>query len=108
MNAAATPLERAQRHPLMLGLFLPIQNGGWTPSSASRGTDWGFDYNSKLTVRAEELGFDLAFALAQWLGENGHGGETKYRKYSLDPLLVTAGTAALTRNIILISTVHVL
>jgi FMNH2-dependent dimethyl sulfone monooxygenase len=108
MNAAATPLERAQRQPLMLGLFLPIQNGGWTPSSAPRGTDWGFDYNSKLTVRAEELGFDLVFALAQWLGEDGHGGETKYRKYSLDPLLVTAGTAALTRHIILISTVHVL
>jgi FMNH2-dependent dimethyl sulfone monooxygenase len=108
MNAAATPPERAQRQPLMLRLFLPIQNGDWTPSSAPHGTDWGFDYNSKLTVRAEELGSNLAFALAQWLGKDGHGGETKHRKYSLDPLLVAAGTAALTRHIILISTVHVL
>jgi FMNH2-dependent dimethyl sulfone monooxygenase len=104
----STALERARRQPLMLGLFLPIQNGGWTPSTAPRGTDWSFDYNAALTVRAEELGFDLVFALAQWLGAEGHGGETRYRKYSLDPLLMTAGTAALTRNIMLISTVHVL
>jgi FMNH2-dependent dimethyl sulfone monooxygenase len=106
MSTAATPLERAQRQPLMPGLFLPIQNGGWTPSSAPRGTDWGLYYNSKLAVRAEELDFGLTFA--QWLGEDGHGSETKYRKYSLDPLLITIGTAALTRHIILISTVHVL
>ena len=32
----------------------------------------------------------------------------QYRKYSLDPLLVTAGTLALTERIILISTVHAL
>lgn len=101
-------LGRAARQPLMLGLFLPIQNGGWTPSSAPRGTDWSFDYNARLVVRAEEAGFDLAFGLAQWLGADGHGGRTKYRKYSLDPLLVTAGCAALTRNILLISTVHAL
>lgn len=108
MNANPSPLEHAQRQPLMLGLFLPIQNGGWTPSSAPRGTDWHFDYNTALTVKAEALGFDLVFALAQWLGAEGHGGETQYRKYSLDPLLVTAGAAALTKRIILISTVHAL
>ncbi len=101
-------LDRAKQQPLMLGLFLPIQNGGWTPSTAPRGTDWSFNYNARLVVRAEEIGFDLVFGLAQWLGADGHGGETSYRKNSIDPLLVTSGVAALTRNIILISTVHVL
>ena len=101
-------LERAMRQPLMLGLFLPIQNGGWTISTAPRGTDWSFDYNARLVVQAEEAGFDLAFGLAQWLGAEGHGGATQYRKYTIDPLLVTSGVAALTRNIMLISTVHVL
>lgn len=101
-------LERAKRQPLMLGLFLPIQNGGWTISTAPRGTDWSFDYNARLIVQAEEAGFDLAFGLAQWLGAEGHGGATQYRKYTIDPLLVTSGVAALTRNIMLISTVHVL
>ncbi len=103
-----TALERAVRQPLMLGLFLPIQNGGWTPSDAPRGTDWSFDYNARLVVQAEEAGFELAFGLAQWLGADGHGGRTKYRKNTIDPLLMTSGVAALTRNIILISTVHVL
>ena len=72
---APTPLARACRQPLMLGLFLPIQNGSWTPSTAPRNTDWGFDYNARLTARAETLGFDLAFGLAQWLGADGHGGK---------------------------------
>ena len=101
-------LERAKRQPLMLGLFLPIQNGGWTISSTPRDTDWSFNYNAKLVVQAEEAGFDLAFGLAQWLGSDGHGGATNYRKYTIDPLLVTSGVAALTRNIMLISTIHVL
>ena len=57
-----TALERAVRQPLMLGLFLPIQNGGWTPSDAPRGTDWSFDYNARLVVQAEE-----ASALLQYL-----------------------------------------
>ena len=50
-----------------------------------------------LTVRAEELGFDLIFGLAQSPGSEGHGGETAYRKNSLDSMLVAAGKAALTR-----------
>ncbi len=100
--------ERACRQPMMLGLFLPIQNGGWTPSTVPRGTDWSFDYNARLVVRAEEVGFDLVFGLAQWLGAEGWGGATRYRRNSLDPMLVTSGVAALTRNIMLISTIHVL
>ncbi|MED5357270.1 MAG: LLM class flavin-dependent oxidoreductase, partial [Pseudomonadota bacterium] len=56
--------------------------------------DWQFDYNATLTVRAEELGFDLIFGLAQSPGSEGHGGKTAYRKNCLDLMLVTAGTAA--------------
>jgi FMNH2-dependent dimethyl sulfone monooxygenase len=92
----------------MLGLFLPIQSGAWTPTAAPRGTDWTFDYNAALMVRADELGFDLAFGLAQWRGVDGYGGKTQYRKHSLDPLLSTCAAATLTQNLILISTVHVL
>lgn len=103
-----TSLERAKSQPLMLGLFLPIQNGGWTPSTAPRGTDWTYDYNAELTVRAEELGFDLVFGLAQWCGKGGHGGVTHYREQSLDPFFTTAGLSAITHNIVLISTIHIL
>lgn len=103
-----TPLERATRHPLMLGLFIPLQQGAWSPSTLARGTSWSFDYNAECTVRAEELGFDLVFGLAQWLGKGGYGGEMRFRENATDPLLVTAALAPLTRNVILISTVHIL
>ena len=103
-----TPLQTAMRQPLMLGLFLPIQSGAWSPSTAPRDTDWTFGYNARCAVRAEELGFDLVFGLAQWLGKGGYGGAMKFREISTDPLIVTAGLAALTRRILLISTVHIL
>ena len=81
----------------MLGLILPIQSGAWAPSKAPRAADWQFDYNATLTVRAEELGFGLLFGLAQSPGSEGHGGETAYRKNSLDSILVTAGKVAPSR-----------
>ena len=102
------PLERAARHPLMLGLFIPLQQGAWSPSTWTRSTSWSFEYNAECTVRAEELGFDLVFGLAQWLGKGGYGGDMRFREHAIDPLLVTAALAPLTRNIILISTVHIL
>jgi alkanesulfonate monooxygenase SsuD/methylene tetrahydromethanopterin reductase-like flavin-dependent oxidoreductase (luciferase family) len=101
-------LEAAKQNKLMLGLFLPLQSGAWSPSLAPRGTSWTFDYNAECTLRAEALGFDLVFGLAQWLGKGGYGGEMAFREKSTDPLMVTAGLAAITKRIMLISTVHVL
>src|SRR5262245_35226444 len=103
-----TPLQRLMQSPFLIGLFLPIQSGAWTPSTAPRGTSWTFPYNATLTRRAEELGFDLSFGLAQWLGKNGYGGAMKYREDALDPLITTAGMSAITTRMILISTVHIL
>ncbi len=97
-----SPLQRATRNPMMLGLFLPIQSGGWSPSSLPRGTDWSFDYNAALTKRCEAIGFDLVFGQAQWLGAEGYGGATQYRAESLDAFIVAAGLAAVTERIICI------
>jgi FMNH2-dependent dimethyl sulfone monooxygenase len=36
--APPTAFERASRQPLMLGLFLPHQQGAWSPSKAPRQT----------------------------------------------------------------------
>lgn len=103
-----SPVARAMQQPFLLGLFLPIQSGGWSPSSLQRSTSWEFDYNARLTKRAEELGFDLAFGLAQWIGKGGTGGEIRFREQSLDPFITATSLAAMTRRIILISTVHIL
>jgi FMNH2-dependent dimethyl sulfone monooxygenase len=101
-------LEAAKQNKLMLGLFLPLQSGAWSPSLAPRETSWEFDYIAECTTEAEAYGFDLVFGLAQWMGKGGYGGEMAFREKSTDPLIVTAGLAAITQRIMLISTVHVL
>jgi FMNH2-dependent dimethyl sulfone monooxygenase len=103
---ADSPLSQALRQPLMLGLFLPIQAGGWSASRLPRTTDWSFDYNVDLVRQAEDLGFDLVFGLSQWLPKGGYGGVLNGQ--ALDSFIVLAAMAAITTRIMLISTVHVL
>ncbi|MGL4286577.1 MAG: LLM class flavin-dependent oxidoreductase, partial [Phreatobacter sp.] len=101
-----SPLAKALEQPILLGLFLPIQAGGWSQSTLPRSTDWRFDYNRDLVLKAEGLGFDLVFALSQWLPKGGYGGV--HNGLALDSFMTTAALTAITRRIILISTVHVL
>lgn len=102
------PLAHALRQPLLLGLFLPIQDGGWSISTLPRSTTWDFEYNKRLTLQAEALGFDLVFGLAQWLSKGGHGGGMRYRENALDSFIATAALSSVTSRILLISTIHVL
>ena len=103
-----SPFSRVIRQPLILGLFLPVQSGGWSASLLPRTTDWTFDYNAALTRQAEALGFDLVFGLAQWTSKGGYGGVSKYRENSLDPFITVTALSAITERILLISTIHVL
>jgi FMNH2-dependent dimethyl sulfone monooxygenase len=103
-----SPLSVAAQQPLMLGLFLPTQNGGFSQSLHPRNTRWDFEYNRMLTLRAEEAGFDFVFGLQQWVGKGGFGGEMHYRENFLDPFISTVALAPVTTRIITISTVHVL
>ncbi|MBW7455409.1 LLM class flavin-dependent oxidoreductase, partial [Paenibacillus sepulcri] len=107
-NYPESPLSKAFAQPLMLGLFLPLQTGGWSQSTLPRGTDWSFDYNARLTQQAEELGFDVVFGLSQWLPKGGFGGETGYRENFLDPFVSTVALAAVTKRILLLGTIHIL
>ncbi|MFG1403349.1 LLM class flavin-dependent oxidoreductase [Xanthobacter sediminis] len=108
LDFADSPLARAARQPLMLGLFLPTQTGGYSQSTYPRGTRWDFDYNKALTLKAESHGFDFVFSLQQWLPKGGFGGETHYRENFLDPFITTVALGAATTSIISLSTVHVL
>jgi dimethylsulfone monooxygenase len=69
---AESPFSLVLQQPLILGLFLPVQSGGWSASLLPRTTDWTFDYNAALTPRAVALGFDLVFGLAQWTSKGGY------------------------------------
>lgn len=108
LDFAESPLARATRQPMMLGLFLPTQTGGFSQSTYPRATRWDFTYNRELTLRAERYGFDFVFGLQQWVGKGGFGGDIKYRENFLDPFISTVAIGALTTSIITISTVHVL
>lgn len=103
-----SPLTRLNQKDFILGLFLPMQEGAWSPSTAPRSTSWTFDYIKECTIRAEALGFDLVFGLAQWLGKGGYGGKMNFREHELDPIVVNAALASVTKSIVLINTVHVL
>jgi FMNH2-dependent dimethyl sulfone monooxygenase len=59
-----SPLARVMQQPSMLGLFLPIHAGGWSASTLPRTATWTFGYNKTQTLKAEELGFDLVFGVA--------------------------------------------
>lgn len=101
-----SPVSRVFAQPLMLGLFLPIQAGGWSASTLPRTTDWSFDYNADLVLKAESLGFDLVFALSQWLPKGGYGGV--FNGEALDSFMTLAALTARTERIILAATSHVL
>ncbi len=103
---ADSPLSLALRQPMLLGLFLPIQAGGWSASTLPRTTDWRWEYNRDLVLTAEALGFDLVFALSQWLPKGGYGGV--FDGNALDSFQTTAALTAITRRILLVSTIHVL
>jgi FMNH2-dependent dimethyl sulfone monooxygenase len=101
-----SPLSLALRQPMLLGLFLPIQSGGWTGSTLARTTTWTFDYNAALARQAEELGFDLVFALSQWLPKGGYN--PVQNGEAMDSFMTVAALAAITSRILVISTVNVL
>lgn len=98
---ADSPLSRAAEQPLMLGVFLNLQDIG--TSSYPTSNTWTFDYNVEVVRRAEALGFELAFSRTQWLPKGGYDGEA-----SLDAFVALGAMAAVTEKILLISTMHVL
>ncbi|AAK91038.1 LLM class flavin-dependent oxidoreductase [Agrobacterium rhizogenes] len=101
-----SPVARIFRQPTMLGLFLPLNAGGWSASHLPRTTSWDFGYNRNLVRIADELGFDIVFGLSQWLPKGGFG--EVLNGTSLDPFVTMAALATETKNILLASTVHIL
>ena len=96
-----SPLSQALRQPLLLGVFLNMQDIRLSNHPTSN--SWTFDYNTAIVQQAEALGFELAFSRTQWLPKGGYDGEA-----SLDSFIALGAMAAVTKSILLISTIHVL
>lgn len=101
LDFADSPLSQKLQQPLLLGLFLNLQDIHFSdhPTTSS----WTFDYNADIVRRADAAGFDLAFSRTQWLPKGGYDGEA-----SLDSFVALGALAATTQNILLVSTLHVL
>jgi FMNH2-dependent dimethyl sulfone monooxygenase len=96
-----SPLSKAVQQPMMLGLFLNLQD--ITFSRLATTSTWTYDYNASLVRKADAAGFELAFSRTQWLPKGGYDGEA-----SLDSFIALGAMAAETKNILLLSTLHVL
>jgi alkanesulfonate monooxygenase SsuD/methylene tetrahydromethanopterin reductase-like flavin-dependent oxidoreductase (luciferase family) len=100
-DIAGSPLAKAFEQPLMLGVFLNLQD--IRISTVPTTNTWTFDYNAEVVRKADALGFELAFSRTQWLPKGGYDGDA-----SLDAFVALGAMAAITQNILLISTIHVL
>ena len=103
------PIERAAQNALILGLFLPIQSGAWSPSTAPREHLLDFRLQRALYGAGRAAGFRSGFRTGAVAGQRRlRRQDASFATSRPIRLLVTAGLAALTKRIILISTVHVL
>ena len=101
LDYPSNPLRNSTRQPLMLGVFLDMQDRHI--SSYPTTNSWTFPYNLDIVSRAERANFDIAFSRMQWLPKGGYDGEA-----SLDAFVALGAMAAATSKILLISTIHVL
>lgn len=101
LDFADSPLSQKLQQPLLLGLFLNLQDIQFSDQPTT--SSWTFDYNADIVRRADAAGFDLAFSRTQWLPKGGYDGEA-----SLDSFVALGAMAAATQNILLVSTLHVL
>jgi pyrimidine oxygenase len=88
-----------------LGIFLPMANGGWILSSTAPRLDGSYDYNKRVALLAEEVGFNFIMSMAKW---RGYGGVTQHWRYALDSQILMAALAAITSKVRVVATVHTL
>lgn len=81
---------------LEFGVFIPIANNGWIVSRTAPQYKPTYELNRRISLLAEEIGFDFVFSMCKW---RGYGGETEFWKYSLDSLTLMSALAAVTSRV---------
>jgi FMNH2-dependent dimethyl sulfone monooxygenase len=64
-------------------------SGGLVTSTIEQRTDWGYDYNRKLAVLAEDNGFDYALSQVRYMASYGAAHQHESTSFSLALLLAT-------------------
>lgn len=86
-----------------LGVFIPVGNNGWIPSTNVPNTPGTYEHNKAVTLLAEDLGFDFALSMAKW---RGFGGSTRHWDVTIESMSTTAALAEATSRIKVWATVH--
>jgi FMNH2-dependent dimethyl sulfone monooxygenase len=81
--------ENATAAPLKFAYWVPNVSGGLVTSSIEQRTDWGFDYNKELAIRAERAGFDYALTQVRYMASYGAEYQHESSSFSIALLLVT-------------------
>lgn len=87
---------------LELGVFVPVGNNGWIISRNAPQFMPSYEMNRKISMLAEQVGFDYVFSMAKW---RGFGGETRFWDYSLESTMLMAALAPSTTQIRLVTSV---
>lgn len=97
-------MERDDKKYLELGIFMPNCSYAYTASRIETTTDWTWDYNKRVALLAEELGFDFLVPLGRW---RGHGREPLgFEGIQLEVTTWAAALASVTHRIQIFSTMH--
>ena len=86
-----------------LGVFMPMANGGWILSKNTPTLDGSYAYNRKVAILAEECGLDFIMSMSKF---RGYGGETHHWESTLDPVVMMAALAEVTKRVKVWTTIH--
>jgi FMNH2-dependent dimethyl sulfone monooxygenase len=75
--------------PVHFAYWVPNVSGGLVTSTIEQRTDWGYDYNRRLAVLAENNGFDYALSQVRYTASYGAEYQHESTSFSLALLLAT-------------------
>jgi pyrimidine oxygenase len=90
------------RQPV-LGVFLPMANGGWIISETAPRIDGSFALNREVAILSEQLGYDFILSMMKW---RGYGGSTNHWGESLEAMMLMSALSQCTSRIKIWATVH--
>src|SRR3712207_1401588 len=81
--------EHREIEPLKFAYWVPNVSGGLVVSKIEQRTHWGYEYNKKLAVLAEESGFEYALSQVRYMASYGAEFQHESTSFSLALLLAT-------------------
>jgi FMNH2-dependent dimethyl sulfone monooxygenase len=89
MSAASAPQDPSVVEPIKFAYWVPNVSGGLVVSTIEQRTDWGYEYNKRLAVLAENNGFEYALSQVRYMASYGAAYQHESTSFSLALLLAT-------------------